>query len=115
MHIQDEESWVAGNIYAGEGVEVRAVPLDGLCEERGIREVAWVKMNIEGAERDALRGMERMAPHVQHLTISCHDFLGTEWGRTKDFVVEWLESHGFTVQLRGEGDFVQALYVYAWR
>lgn len=110
------EGWVAGNIFESDGsVEVRAESFDDLCERLGIEHVHWVKMNIEGAEKDALRGMERMAPHIQNFTISCHDFLGTEWGRSKEDVLAWLEAHGFTAEMRGEGDFVQQLYVYAWR
>jgi FkbM family methyltransferase len=112
----DPDQWVAGNIFEADGsVEVEARTFDEVCERLGIEEVHWVKMNIEGAEKDALRGMERMAPHVRNLTISCHDFLGTEWGRSKDEVLAWLEAHGFTAEMRGEGDFVQQLYVYAWR
>lgn len=112
----DPEGWVAGNVFETEGsVEVRADTFDDLCEQLGIGRVHWVKMNIEGAEKDALRGMERMAPHIDNFTISCHDFLGTEWGRSKDEVLAWLETHGFTAEMRGEGDFVQQLYVYAWR
>lgn len=112
----DPEGWVAGNVFEADGsVEVRAETFDDLCERLGIDHVQWVKMNIEGAEKDALRGMERMAPHVDNLTISCHDFLGTEWGRSKDDVLAWLADHGFEAQMRDEGDFVQQLYVYAWR
>lgn len=112
----DPEGWVAGNIFESEGsVDVQARTFDDVCATLGIEHVDWVKMNIEGAEKDALRGMERMAPHIQNLTISCHDFLGTEWGRSKDEVLAWLEAHGFTAEMRGEGDFVQQLYLYAWR
>ena len=112
----DPEQWVAGNIFESEGsVEVDARSFDDVCESLGIEHVDWVKMNIEGAEKDALRGMERMAPHIRNFTISCHDFLGTEWGRSKDEVLAWLEGHGFTAEMRDEGDFVQQLYVYAWR
>lgn len=112
----EEDNWVEGNVYGDSGgVSVAAVTFDALCAERGIVEVDWVKMNIEGAEKDALRGMERMAPHVQHMTISCHDFLGTEWGRSKDYVLAWLTSHGFSVRVRGTGEGWEANYVYAWR
>ncbi len=112
----DPERWVAGNIFEAEGsVEVEGRTFDDVCDSLGIEHVDWVKMNIEGAEKDALRGMERMAPHIQNFTISCHDFLGTEWGRSKDEVLAWLEGHGFNAEMRGEGDFVQQLYVYAWR
>lgn len=110
------DEWIAGNIFdPGVGVAVRGRTIDELCESLGIEQVDWVKMNIEGAEKEALLGMERMAPHVSHLTISCHDFLGTEWGRSKDVVTAWLEEHGFTVEQRVDEDEVFALYLYAWR
>lgn len=115
LRIEDVDHWVAGSVFSDGGVSVPAVTLDDLCAERGIRDIDWIKMNIEGAERDALLGMGAMAPHVRNMTISCHDFLGTEWGRTKDFVLAWLTEHGFQARVRGEGDFVQALYVYASR
>lgn len=112
----DPDQWVAGNIFESGGSDmVEGRTFDEICESLGIEQVDWVKLNIEGAEKDALRGMERMAPHIRHFTISCHDFLGTEWGRSKDEVLAWLEAHGFTAEMRGEGDFVQELYVYAWR
>lgn len=111
----DDEGWIAGNVYEGRGVEVRATTVDDLCAELGIEHVDWLKMNIEGAEKEVVLGMERMAPHVRHLTISCHDFLGTEWGRSLAPVTAWLREHGYTVEQRGDGDFVQQLYVYAWR
>lgn len=113
----NEEDWIGGNLYDGAagGVEVPATTFDDLCVKYGITEVAWVKMNIEGAEKDALRGMERMAPHVRHMTISCHDFLGTEWGRSKDQVLAWLDDHGFETRIRDTGPGWEANYVYAWR
>lgn len=110
-----DKGWIAGNMFEGGEKDVPAATIDQLCQERGIDHVDWLKMNIEGAEKDALRGMEAMAPHIAHLTISCHDFLGTEWGRSLDDVTGWLTEHGFTVEQRNEGDMVQQLYVYAWR
>lgn len=116
LMITDEgDDWVAGNVYSDHGSVVRATTVDELCAERGITEVDWIKMNIEGAEKDAVRGMERMAPHIRHLTISCHDFLGTEWGRSLEVVTGWLVDHGFEVTQRGEGDDWEASYIYARR
>lgn len=112
----EDQEWIAGNIFEpGQGVAVQGRTLDELCETLGIEEVDWIKMNIEGAEKDALRGMERIASRVRNLTISCHDFLGTEWGRSKDEVMAWLFAHGFTVEQREDEDEAFGLYVYAWR
>lgn len=111
----DDENWIEANVYSGKGVRVRATTFDEMCATHGIKTVDWVKMNIEGAEKEALRGMEKMAPHVRHMTIACHDFLGTEWGRSMDEVVGWLAEHGFTSKVRGEGEPWESHYVYAWR
>ena len=113
--ISDVADWVEGNIFDGGSETVPATTLDELCSQRGITHVAWVKMNIEGAERDALIGAESMAGHVDHWTIACHDFLGPEWARTKDFVTQWLQSHGFIVTERGEGEPWESHYLYASR
>lgn len=115
VHVSDDTHWVAGNIFGGRGEPVAMDTIDALCAARGIDHIDWVKMNIEGAEKDALRGMEAMSSRVRHLTISCHDFLGTEWGKSLDVVTGWLEGHGFTVSRRDEGDFVQRCYLYAAR
>ncbi len=60
--IQDDESWVGSSIYAGSGVPVRATTIDDICADLGIDHVDWLKMNIEGAERDALRGWSGWPP-----------------------------------------------------
>ncbi|WP_165356965.1 FkbM family methyltransferase [Nocardioides zhouii] len=113
----DEDNWIAANIYADatDGVDVSATTFDDLCQDHGITTVDWVKMNIEGAEKDAIRGMERMAPHVRHMTIACHDWLGTEWGRSREQVLTWLHDHGFRTRLHGRENTWDGDYVHAWR
>ena len=111
--MSDSENWVSGNMYEPGTAEVRAVALDDLCNDLGIDCIDWLKLNIEGAEKEAVLGMERMAPHVRHMTISCHDFKNTEWGRSKEVVTGWLVDHGFVVQEHGPGEPYERDYVYA--
>ena len=60
--------------------------------------------------------MEAIAPMICNMTISCDDFLGTDWARSKSEVTSWLVDHGFTVRRRGYDPRVAAHdYVYAWR
>lgn len=115
IHISSNSEWVADNMFGSGGTEVPCTTVDELCARYAIERVDWLKMNIEGAEREALKGMEGMASRVSNVTISCHDFLGTEWGATLEFVTTWLVDRGFTVIQRADGDFVQQLYVYGWR
>jgi len=88
----------------GQGITVPARPLDDIAKDLGIAQVAFVKMNIEGAEQLAIQGMERLIEHTRHICISCHDFIADEGGpenmRTKALVQEFLLDHGFRVTTR---------------
>jgi FkbM family methyltransferase len=106
---ESPSSWmehsVRWNNGAG-GMEVRAATLDELCREQGVEEVGFLKMNIEGAERYALPGMEKMITHVRQTCVACHDFRaekgdGEEF-RTRALVEQFLAFHGFKIHSRRE-------------
>ncbi|HEY2460768.1 MAG TPA: FkbM family methyltransferase, partial [Candidatus Acidoferrum sp.] len=69
-----------------------------------INQIDFLKMNIEGAERFALPGMESMIAHIRHICVACHDFRSNlghgENFRTRAFVEEFLSNHGFTIVSR---------------
>lgn len=79
---------------------VPAVTVDELVEAHHLERIDFLKMNIEGAERLAILGMSGSVERIDRMAISCHDFLGTDWGRTSAVVQQWLEGHGFTVHRR---------------
>lgn len=102
-------------------VTVAAMTLDQICDERlYIKHVDFLKMNIEGAERYALLGMESMIESIKAMCIACHDFLAdrgmSEDYRTKRFVETFLQSHGFKIASYPEHplDFVRC-HVFAFR
>ena len=78
--------------------------LDGIAAELGVERVDLLKLNIEGAERDALAGMPDLIERTRHVCISCHDFLADRGGsdelRTKAFVRQFLLERGFTLTNR---------------
>jgi len=80
---------------------ISAVSLDELCAEHGIGHIDFLKMNIEGAERLAIRGMTRMIQRTRHVCIACHDFRGADF-RTKSNVIEFLRDNSFDLTLREE-------------
>lgn len=89
----------------GGGQQVSLRRLDSLCAELDLGEIALVKMNIEGAETDALLGMAGIAGQVRNAVISCHDFLAARPGgdqslRTRAQCRPSLESYGFTISDR---------------
>jgi FkbM family methyltransferase len=86
------------------GQQVTALTLDRLRELEGIDEIAFLKMNIEGGERDAVQGMTGSMPRIRELCIACHDFRAErgegEQYRTRAVVEEFLRDHGFEVRVR---------------
>lgn len=103
----------------GQGIAVRALTIDDLVVDYDLAQLDFLKVNIEGAERLAIRGMSNASSLIRHATISCHDFLadrgGAETMRTKETVRTFLTSHGFTVVERrtsDQRDWAQG-YLYA--
>lgn len=93
--------------------------LDNVLDALDLDRVDLLKMNIEGAETKALRGMTSWLAATRAVAISCHDFLATEPddpGRTKDDVWRLLDEAGFELTHRPEANprFVR-YYVYGVR
>lgn len=106
LAISDDEHYASNSVVdpRGEGIKVPARRLDDVALELGISSVGFLKMNIEGAEEVALKGMQRLIEHTSHVCISCHDFLAergaSERMRTKAAVRAFLLDHGFRVTSR---------------
>jgi FkbM family methyltransferase len=88
----------------GAGTKVPARRIDDIAHDLGITDVDLLKMNIEGAETLAIRGMEGLVERTRHVCISCHDFLaergGSERMRTKADVRAFLLERGFRLTTR---------------
>lgn len=59
-HAEEDGNWGVSSLvasWAGPRVEVRGRPVDEVLDEQGMDGVELLKMDIEGAEADALRGM----------------------------------------------------------
>lgn len=85
------------------------VPMRTLCDvldRHGIANVDLLKINIEGAERLAVRGQQACAGRIRHAVISCHDFLAErgdgETLRTREEVRAMLLEQGFKLTTRPE-------------
>jgi FkbM family methyltransferase len=101
---ESQSSWMENSVEYGErasGVQVRAETLDRICEEHGVKGIAFLKMNIEGAERFALPGMASIISRIQTICVACHDFRYEagegEQFRTREFADKFLTDHGFSV------------------
>ena len=104
---ESDLSWMENAINTGNqstGIEVKAETFDELCKQQGLQEVNFLKMNIEGAERGALLGMQESIRRIREICIACHDFRSDkgdgEQFRTRDFVEKFLVQHGFILLKR---------------
>jgi len=95
--ISDNDDYQLSNVFSSGDNIVEGIALDDFVVQRGISHIDYIYMNIEGAERLAIQGMDRVAQITDHMCISCHDFLGTEWGRTSEVVRAWLKAREFRV------------------
>lgn len=91
---------------APNGIEVPARRLETIAKSLDIRHIDLLKVNIEGAEVSALRGLGPLLGQTRHVCIACHDFLADEGGadtlRTKAAVRDLLVRHGFDVRTRDD-------------
>jgi hypothetical protein len=100
--IESLEGWHANRIVdaATEGaMQVAGLSLDELVERENLQHIDFLKMNIEGAERMAIRGMDRTLRITRALCIACHDFRADagegEFFRTMQLIQDCVERAGF--------------------
>lgn len=84
-------------VVGGSSVEVPCRRLDDILEDVHVDRVSYMKMNIEGAEYEALLGLGASISKVAHLCVSCHDFTGDPAQATFHDVKNYLESAGLRV------------------
>jgi FkbM family methyltransferase len=85
---------------AKETVTVLSNTLDNLIEEYNIKQLDYIKINIEGAESNALLGITDLSK-IKNWCISTHDFCGI---KTKNLVVNFFNSKGIVVNIHDEVD-----------
>jgi hypothetical protein len=85
---------------------VKSTSLDELVDDLALERIDFIKMNIEGAEKLAIQGMDRTLRKTRTVCISCHDFKADQDGdealRTKTAVREFLVEKGFRVTTRDD-------------
>lgn len=109
IEIDEAEGHVAAStVTEGGTVAVPAVTLSELLAQSSVTDVAFLKMNIEGAEVPALHGFTTSTTRVHNACISCHDFRADrghgEVFRTRAAVVRQLEALGFQVEAQSADD-----------
>ena len=73
----------------------RAITLDNLLKRLSIKNVDFIKMDIEGAELFALEGMKETLKDVKGVAIAAYHPIDNEGNKTYPKVIEFLKSQGF--------------------
>lgn len=110
VYIEDQEDHEANRVFsqshAAATIAVPGTSLDELGREHGLESVDFLKMNIEGAEIEAIAGMGSLIERTRHLAIACHDFRADdgegEGFRSRESIIDFLRQHDFEILTRDD-------------
>ena len=110
VQIETLPVWESNYVRSGDASPtshtVVGLPCDTMLAGRGIGRIDFLKMNIEGAERDALPGSRETLGRTRFVCIAAHDFRAArgegEHFRTLEFVSRFLTEAGFEIVRRTE-------------
>lgn len=92
----------------GGNIEVQADTLDNIISDLGIEKVDFVKMDIEGAEVEALEGAKRVLGTTKKIVIETHP--GKNGRKRTPRVQSLLESNGFATRVEPNGIGIDMVY-----
>jgi FkbM family methyltransferase len=88
------------SVVGSSSVEVACKRLDDIIENLALDHISYMKINIEGAEHDALIGLGTTINKIENFCISCHDFTGDPSQATFDQVKAFLNDNGLKISTR---------------
>ena len=120
----DSVKFVSHYSYAAVGgipegyIDVPTITWSDFIRRYGIDRIDLFKMNIEGAEKEIVQGIDDFSL-IKRFVISCHDFRANngdgEWFRTRDVVTAVLKENGYLIKSYNYGiDFADD-WIYAER
>ncbi len=113
LYLHTESNSSMASLYSGSavgstGVEVPCTTLDDLCQERGVRRVRLVKVDVEGAELFVLRGMRRIMRELRPaIVLELHPQLLEDVGTPFEAVLALLQDFDYVLEpLGGHANYV---------
>ena len=90
---------------SGRTIKIQADTLDNIVAEIGMKRVDFIKMDIEGAELEALEGARKILKSARKVVVECHHINGKPtWPKVQQF----LKNNGFKT-------YVEDGIVHAWK
>jgi FkbM family methyltransferase len=97
---------IVNNIWGSEGVDVDARTMDDFISFLGLKEIDFLRVNIEGAEKLLISKFANIS-NTRRVAIACHDFLTRRSGdpqfTTKKKVSDFLTSNDFLIKSSNTG------------
>jgi FkbM family methyltransferase len=108
LQIESMPVWESSYVREGDPTPtshpVRGMRFDDIADAHGIGRIDFLKMNIEGAERDALPGCAETLQRIRFACVAAHDFRADrgegEQFRTLALVRDFLTRSGFSLITR---------------
>jgi FkbM family methyltransferase len=105
VYIEDRSNYQVNRVVPEKtGISVTATTLDKVLDELKIHQIHFLLMNIEGAEKVAIKGMRKTIAKTHSLLIACHDFVAQREQnpamKTKHVVTQFLVNHHFRIDSR---------------
>jgi len=79
-------------------VKVKSTTLDNLLDGK-FDKIAWIKIDVEGAELSVLRGCEKTLNIVKKIFVEVHEHILKQNNETSHQIVQLLENSGFKITL----------------
>jgi FkbM family methyltransferase len=92
-------------------VRVRVTTLDAWLQTKGIQFIDFIKLDVEGAELEVLKGATRLLKRIPRPVIlaEVQDVRTRPWGYCARDIIEHLENNGYKWFTLRDGGFVEAL------
>lgn len=94
------------------GIEVDGITLDHLVKKNNIKQIDFLKANIEGSELPMIDGMQEAIKITKHIAVSCHDFLFDDNRQIKHKMTQFLKANNFDVFFNTTGNQVVDSWIY---
>ena len=113
VFINDQENHAANSINRTTGFSVDGKTLDDFVRENKINEINFLKVNIEGAELEMIKGMKRGVVLIKNFATSCHDFLFENNDKPiKNTLQSFFEEHGFEIHPFSDNHIVRNSWLF---
>lgn len=98
---------------SSEFAEIEVDTLDNILRELGVKKVDFMKMNIEGAEVEALKGMDEIVRSIKRVAIDAGHIVNEKM--TYKVVAQRLRQMGFEVHREGDLVYAEKGLVESWQ